>query len=112
ALAPEARLALALRAVVGLTTPQIARAFLVNEATLAQRIVRAKRKIVDAGITLAVPPPDRLEERLGDVLAVVYVMFNEGFVSSSGATQDRDLAADAVWLGGGRAHAVPGATEA
>ena len=99
ALAPEARLALTLRAVVGLTTPQIARAFLVNEATLAQRIVRAKRKIVTAGIALAVPAPEASSpERLGDVLAVVYVMFNEGFVSSTGATQDRDLAADAVWL--------------
>ena len=112
ALAPEARLALTLRAVVGLTTPQIARAFLVNESTLAQRIVRAKRKIVDAGISLAVPPPDRLEERLGDVLAVVYVMFNEGFVSSTGATQDRDLAADAVWLAGVVATAVPHEPEA
>ena len=79
--------------------PQIARAFLVNESTLAQRIVRAKRKIVDAGISLAVPPADQLSERLGDVLAVVYVMFNEGFVSSTGATQDRDLAADAVVAG-------------
>ncbi len=97
---------------VGLTTPQIARAFLVNESTLAQRIVRAKRKIVDAGISLAVPPPDRLEERLGDVLAVVYVMFNEGFVSSTGATQDRDLAADAVWLAGVVATAVPHEPEA
>ena len=112
ALAPEARLALTLRAVVGLTTPQIARAFLVNESTLAQRIVRAKRKIVDAGISLAVPPTDRLEERLGDVLAVVYVMFNEGFVSSTGATQDRDLAADAVWLAGVVATAVPREAEA
>ena len=98
ALAPEARLALTLRAVVGLTTPQIARAFLANETTLAQRIVRAKRKIVTAGISLAVPEPGQLTERLADVLAVVYVMFNEGFVSSTGPTQDRDLAADAVWL--------------
>ncbi len=112
ALAPEARLALTLRAVVGLTTPQIARAFLVNESTLAQRIVRAKRKIVDAGISLAVPAPDQLTDRLGDVLAVVYVMFNEGFVSSTGATQDRDLAADAVWLAGVVATAVPREAEA
>jgi RNA polymerase sigma factor (sigma-70 family) len=112
ALAPEARLALTLRAVVGLTTPQIARAFLVNESTLAQRIVRAKRKVTDAGISLAVPAPDRLSERLEDVLAVVYVMFNEGFVSSTGATQDRDLAADAVWLAGVVATAVPDEPEA
>jgi predicted RNA polymerase sigma factor len=112
ALAPEARLALTLRAVVGLTTPQIARAFLVNESTLAQRIVRAKRKITDAGISLAVPPRDQLQDRLGDVLAVVYVMFNEGFVSSAGATQDRDLAADAVWLAGAVATALPNEAEA
>ena len=112
ALAPEARLALTLRAVVGLTTPQIARAFLVNEATLAQRIVRAKRKIVSAGIALTVPPDDQLDERLGDVLAVVYVMFNEGFVSSTGATQDRDLAADAVWLAGVVATSLPREAEA
>ena len=85
ALAPEARLALTLRAVVGLTTPQIARAFLVHESTLAQRIVRAKRKIVSAHISLAVPAEAELTERLDDVLAVVYVMFNEGFVSSTGA---------------------------
>ena len=113
ALAPEARLALTLRAVVGLTTPQIARAFLVNESTLAQRIVRAKRKIVDAGISLAVPAarPARASGS-GDVLAVVYVMFNEGFVSSTGATQDRDLAADAVWLAGVVATAVPHEPEA
>lgn len=112
ALAPEARLALTLRAVVGLTTPQIARAFLTRESTLAQRIVRAKRKITDAGITLTVPAPDQLGERLDDVLAVVYVMFNEGFVSSTGATQDRDLAADAVWLAGVVATSVPGEPEA
>ena len=112
ALAPEARLALTLRAVVGLTTPQIARAFLVNETTLAQRIVRAKRKITDAGISLAVPVGEELTERLGDVLAVVYVMFNEGFVSSTGANQDRDLAADAVWLAGVIATSVPDEPEA
>jgi len=112
ALAPEARLALTLRAVVGLTTPQIARAFLVNETTLAQRIVRAKRKIVSAGIALTVPADDELTERLGDVLAVVYVMFNEGFVSSTGPTQDRDLAADAVWLAGVVATSLPREPEA
>lgn len=112
ALAPEARLALTLRAVVGLTTPQIARAFLVNETTLAQRIVRAKRKIVSTGISLSVPPESALRERLTDVLAVVYVMFNEGFVSSTGPTQDRDLAADAVWLAGVVATALPGEAEA
>jgi RNA polymerase sigma-70 factor (ECF subfamily) len=112
ALAPEARLALTLRAVVGLTTPQIARAFLVNETTLAQRIVRAKRKIVSAGIALTVPADDELTERLGDVLAIVYVMFNEGFVSSTGPTQDRDLAQDAVWLAGVVATSLPREAEA
>ncbi|GAB3252076.1 RNA polymerase sigma factor [Nocardioides dilutus] len=112
ALAPEARLALTLRAVVGLTTPQIARAFLVNETTLAQRIVRAKRKIVSANIALTVPPDGELTERLSDVLAVVYVMFNEGFVSSTGPTQDRDLAADAVWLAGVVATSLPREAEA
>ena len=112
ALAPEARLALTLRAVVGLTTPQIARAFLVNETTLAQRIVRAKRKIVTAGITLSVPPAAELTGRLADVLAVVYVMFNEGFVSSTGSTQDRDLAADAVWLAEVVATSLPDQAEA
>ncbi len=111
-LAPEARLALTLRAVVGLTTPQIARAFLVHESTLAQRIVRAKRKVVTAGISLSVPPPDQLTERLADVLAVVYVMFNEGFVSSTGPTQDRDLAADAVWLATVVATSLPREAEA
>ena len=112
ALAPEARLALTLRAVVGMTTPQIARAFLVNERTLAQRIVRAKRKIVTAGIALTVPAPDALTERLTDVLAVVALMYNEGFVSSDGPTQDRDLAGDAVWLAGVVATSLPDEAEA
>jgi predicted RNA polymerase sigma factor len=75
-------------------------------------VVRAKRKITEAGISLAVPPADQLAERLGDVLAVVYVMFNEGFVSSTGATQDRDLAADAVWLARVVATSVPDEPEA
>jgi RNA polymerase sigma factor (sigma-70 family) len=111
-LAPDARLALTLRAVVGMTTPQIARAFLVNERTLAQRIVRAKRKIVTAGISLTVPPADALTERLTDVLAVIALMYNEGFVSSGGATQDRDLAGDAVWLAGVVATSLPREAEA
>ena len=112
ALAPDARLALTLRAVVGLTTPQIARAFLVHESTLAQRIVRAKRKIVSTNIALTVPQGSDLADRLGDVLAVVYVMFNEGFVSSTGPAQDRDLAADAVWLAGVIATSLPDEAEA
>jgi RNA polymerase sigma-70 factor (ECF subfamily) len=112
ALAPEARLALTLRAVVGMTTPQIARAFLVNERTLAQRIVRAKRKIVTAGIALTVPADEVLAERLSDVLAVVALMYNEGFVSSDGPTQDRDLAGDAVWLAGVVATSLPREAEA
>jgi RNA polymerase sigma factor (sigma-70 family) len=110
ALAPEARLALTLRAVIGLTTPQIARAFLVNEQTLAQRIVRAKRKIVAAGIELKVP--DDLDERLPDVLAVVYLAYNEAFVSSTGSTHDRDLGADTVWLAEVVAHSLPERAEA
>ena len=112
ALAPEARLALTLRAVVGMTTPQIARAFLVNEHTLAQRIVRAKRKIVTTGIALSVPADDVLAERLADVLGVVALMYNEGFVSSDGSTQDRDLAGDAVWLACVVATSLPGESEA
>lgn len=112
ALAPEARLALTLRAVVGMTTPQIARAFLLSETTLAQRIVRAKRKVATAGITLAVLPAGELGTRLDDVLSVVCAMFNEGFVSTTGAGHDRDLAADAVWLATAVAAAFPTSAEA
>ena len=110
ALAPEARLALTLRAVMGLTTPQIARAFLVNEQTLAQRIVRAKRKIVATGIDLKVP--EDLDERLPDVLAVVYLAYNEAFVASTGGTHDRDLGADAAWLAEVVAASLPAQAEA
>lgn len=96
-LAAEARLALTLRAVVGLTTAQIARAFLVSEATLAQRIVRAKRKIVQARIPLRVPEGPERAERLDDALTVVYLTYNAGYLVPP-LTPHRDLAGDAVWL--------------
>ncbi len=113
ALRPEARLALTLRAVLGLTTPQIARAFLVPEATAAQRIVRAKRKIVGARIPLVVPDAERMPERLDDVLTVVQVLFNEGFLASGGdAPHDRDLADDALWIAALVTTALPDEPEA
>ena len=79
----EAQLALTLRAVAGLTTPEIARAFVTSEATVAQRIVRAKRKIVDAQIPYRVPAPEDLTARLGEVLVVLYLIFNEGYLATS-----------------------------
>ena len=97
ALAIEARIALTLRAVLGLTTAQVARAFLINEPTLAQRIVRAKRKITQAGIALEVPAPQARAARLGDVRTVIYACYNEAYVSTTG-TDDRALGADALWL--------------
>lgn len=95
----ESQIALTLRAVVGLTTEEIARAFMVAEETLAKRIVRAKRKIVDSGIAYRVPGGDELIGRLGEVLAVIYLVFNEGYVATTGPQPiRRDLAADAEWL--------------
>jgi RNA polymerase sigma-70 factor (ECF subfamily) len=100
ALAPEARLALTLREVCGLTTEQIASAFLTAPATLAQRIVRAKSKIRDAKIPYIVPSRADLPERLDTVLHVVYLLFNEGYSASSGDSLTRpDLSAEAIRLG-------------
>src|SRR5207244_13501980 len=94
----EARLALTLRTLGGLTTREIARAFLVPEPTVAQRLVRAKRKIRDAGIPYRVPPPDLLPERLTGVLAVLYLVFNEGYASTEGPLVRADLCAEAIRL--------------
>jgi RNA polymerase sigma factor (sigma-70 family) len=100
ALSHEAQLALTLRAVAGLTTREIARAFLVPEATIGQRIVRAKRKIATAGIPYRVPPGDELRERLTAVLTVLYLVFNEGYLATAGQTTRAELVQDAEWLAG------------
>ena len=95
----EAQVALTLRTLGGLTTPEIARAFLLPEATLAQRLVRAKRKIQDARIPYQVPPAEVLPERLASVQAVLYLIFNEGYSSASGEQLiRRDLCAEAIRL--------------
>jgi RNA polymerase sigma factor (sigma-70 family) len=113
ALSREAQVALTLRAVAGLTTIEIARAFITSEATIAQRIVRAKRKIVEANIPYRVPAERDLAERLDEVLAVLYLMFNEGYLATAGEqAMRRDLAEDAAWLAGLMVRLMPDEPEA
>jgi RNA polymerase sigma-70 factor (ECF subfamily) len=113
ALALEARVALTLRTLAGLSTAEIARAFLVPEATMAKRLTRAKAKIAQAGIPYRVPPAHLLPERTGGVLAVLYLLFNEGYAASAGEALIRGrLCAEAIRLGRVLAALMPDEPEA
>jgi RNA polymerase sigma factor (sigma-70 family) len=111
ALPRPAQIALTLRVVCGLTTAQIARAFLVPEATVAQRITRAKCKITDAGIPYRVPDDEELKGRLSEVLAVIYLVLNEGYLSTGERSQSPDLVDEAEWLATLLHQLMPGEAE-
>jgi RNA polymerase sigma-70 factor (ECF subfamily) len=112
ALAAEARVALTLRTLGGLSVPEVARAFLVAEPAMAKRLVRAKRKIADAGIAYRVPEEEELPHRLPSVLAAVYLIFNEGYAATAGeALVRRELCAEAIRLGRLLAELMPGRPE-
>lgn len=111
-LSVDARVALTLRLVGGLTTDEIARAYLAPKPTIAQRIVRAKRTLTEARVAFELPPPDQLDDRVGSVLEVVYLIFNEGYAATAGQDWVRpELCQDALRLGRSLAELLPDVSE-